>query len=122
MTVIMNHIFSGLYRDNLSITAPYLDISFVSTYLEQKSKLQKHHCAYDLINLIWNNLTFENSVYENGQNTFKQGRTDEDLYKFYNGCHFTQLFGVIVERQTICSKSHDANQLFVSLGIKLRAP
>ena len=118
----MNHIFSGLYRNNLSITAPYLDISFVSTYLEQKTKLEKHHCAYDLIKVIWNHLTYENSVYADVQNTFKQDRTDEDQYKFYNGCHFTQLFGVMVERQSICSKKHDANQLFVSLGIKLRAP
>ena len=102
----MSQVFESLYRNDLNVASPYIDIVFVKYYLKTRFEVQERHCAVDFFRNIMQILTNEHSQIDIVKSMFSPDHKNRDVISYHNNCRMNQFFGILMQKKVICPKKH----------------
>lgn len=118
MCNLLEKVFNDLYRTNLDVAAPYIDIEYTNQAL---SKCQSQ-CAGTIMKYILEMLAAELVPQSIIQDCFSFDRTTDDIIKFHETSQINKQFSFLMYKKFECVMGHMFRIYFSSIGVDMRSP
>jgi hypothetical protein len=119
---ILSKVFERLYRDNLEVAKPYIDIGFAADYFKDQFPLNEGHDAAEVIRRIFSMLAVEHTPAALINKVCSFERSNADVSEFRDASYINSQFSVLILKKFWCPKRHLSKILLPSMGLILRGP